>query len=114
MGLVWPQATDCKAGFPIFHPCCDSLVFLGPPQELWPNCYCRIGGERPVVEWHDVAWHWDSSQYLAFRPKEIPTLKDFSTKIGEYFKMEINQIVKADTFSHEKEDPKLIGESIRN
>ena len=111
MGLVGPEAADCKAMVFTLHQCSISLVFLGPLQEPWSNCYCILGRKRPAVEWWDMARHWGSSQHLAFTPKEIPTPKDFGMNI-EYFKMETNQVFKAVFFFFfpDDQDSELIGD----
>lgn len=49
-GLVGPEAAEFKAGFSTFHQHCVSLVFLGPPQDLWPNCAALLGGKASCWE----------------------------------------------------------------
>lgn len=94
MRLVGPEATDYKAD-------CQHLslsVSLGSfgvpwdPARTLAKLLLHSREEKASCQWHDLAQHWDSSQHLAFLPKEIPTQKDFNTNIGEHFKTEIKYL----------------------
>lgn len=62
------------------------------------------------MQQHDLAWHWDSSLYLALVPKEIPTPKDFNKN---NFKMELNHIYKNVTFLRTKRILSLWGKHMK-